>query len=493
MNPEKPLRLVVQRNSHADVEGQIAGLKAMANDFQLKSMRQAGNVRGADDILTQYFARRTDASGAVGQMNRTEVTREAPTMVDSRAGRWRTVSAVGDDPILVREAAEEAKLQMEQSMIEVRKRMEAIAETQQPEIPKIATSLAQLLEARRQKQRRKETEDFMAREQLKVKADGKMSFELLSRLNTQKISKAFLTRRGTTNPLAPRPIIKCMEYCSTPEADQVLYTKNNRVSLVRRQRWRTQAPKALALRTPAYRKELGFTVLKKQPEHRDTVKKVLIWEPAEEEEQGIRGINEFIRDSMWRVTFYRPPAQERVSASSEMQGLASEAESHMSDSELQSVIDGGDRPVGETPALLPTTSTAMREDIYNPKNKAEKRRIKRDMRRQMTERQEMHSAFTNFDEGVEYLEFPKRGGKQKPLVIAADDNDPEHGTTDYYGTIQKRRATSSKFHPRWLVLKGFDLYWYRTSDSKSQKGVIKISTKAPSETYVNGLVSLPFG
>ena len=46
-------------------------------------------------------------------------------------------------------------------------------------------------------------------------------------------------------------------------------------------------------------------------------------------------------------------------------------------------------------------------------------------------------------------------------VRADDDNYDELGQHNFYGNVHKRIAESMKFHERWMVLRGLDLYWYR--------------------------------
>ena len=48
----------------------------------------------------------------------------------------------------------------------------------------------------------------------------------------------------------------------------------------------------------------------------------------------------------------------------------------------------------------------------------------------------------------------------------------ELGKPNFYGNVHKRRAETSKFHARWMVLRGLDLYWYREVGDESQKGIM---------------------
>ncbi len=479
------LRLASQSN-HSDLDDDISSLKALTEDLQFRTMRQAATIRHPgtptqDDLLTQYFIRHAEMGAATAPANKPLSTKERPSLqelAEIDTARWRTISTAANnaEPAMSsnrREPAEEMKARLER---EVKRKVAGLGGLPQPELDKISASLSQLLDTLKQKQVRREAERRTNKEKTRSRSDTRMSFELVVNLNTQRTAKAFFTRRGKdVSPIEPRPVVRCLEYGFAPESERKLRTRNNGIKFKRF----VPLPKARLGPGPVAhaKKTLRFTNVQMREGGASTIRRVVVLRPEEEEEQSIRGLSDFISDINWGMTFYQQAMQETVVRSDTSEG------SRMSDMDLQYIVDG-DRA---GPPVEPT-SDEMREDLANPKTKAEKRRMKRNMRRQTTERQELLGTFANFNDGVDYLEFPRQG-RGKAVVIAADDDDPEHGTTDYYGTIQKRRATSSKFHPRWIVLKGFDLYWYRTSDSKGQKGVIKLSTKAPSETFVNGLVS----
>jgi hypothetical protein len=59
--------------------------------------------------------------------------------------------------------------------------------------------------------------------------------------------------------------------------------------------------------------------------------------------------------------------------------------------------------------------------------------------------------------------------------VAADDFTTTHGEITKYGYLVKRRALTLKFHRRWVVLRGFKLYWYRKATSSTAKGMIYLS------------------
>jgi len=54
-------------------------------------------------------------------------------------------------------------------------------------------------------------------------------------------------------------------------------------------------------------------------------------------------------------------------------------------------------------------------------------------------------------------------GKKVP---ADDSTQEEHGCITFYGFVDKQRFKYNAFHSRWIVLRGFNLYWYRSSNDK---------------------------
>ena len=55
--------------------------------------------------------------------------------------------------------------------------------------------------------------------------------------------------------------------------------------------------------------------------------------------------------------------------------------------------------------------------------------------------------------------------------IPANDDSPLYGQVNYYGNLQKQRGKTGRFHSRWVVMRGFYLFWYRSVNDKAQKGV----------------------
>jgi hypothetical protein len=59
-------------------------------------------------------------------------------------------------------------------------------------------------------------------------------------------------------------------------------------------------------------------------------------------------------------------------------------------------------------------------------------------------------------------------------VPADDSTQEEHGCITFYGFVDKQRFKYNAFHSRWIVLRGFNLYWYRSPHDKQQKGTITL-------------------
>ena len=70
---------------------------------------------------------------------------------------------------------------------------------------------------------------------------------------------------------------------------------------------------------------------------------------------------------------------------------------------------------------------------------------------------------------------------------ANDDRADELGQQNFFGFTHKRRAETSKFHKRWMVLRGLDLYWYRDVDDDSQPLIVNVNSNGRSilETQVS--------
>ena len=75
-------------------------------------------------------------------------------------------------------------------------------------------------------------------------------------------------------------------------------------------------------------------------------------------------------------------------------------------------------------------------------------------------------------------------GSKHVKVRADDDKADELGQVNFFGYVTKRRAETKKFHTRWTVLRGLDLYWYRYVDDDGQKGQMQLPAKPVSDCWV---------
>lgn len=67
----------------------------------------------------------------------------------------------------------------------------------------------------------------------------------------------------------------------------------------------------------------------------------------------------------------------------------------------------------------------------------------------------------------------KHGIVNKKVPTDSSTQD-EHGMITFYGNVVKQRYRFNKFHLRWVMLRGFNLYWYRSPLDKHQKGNIML-------------------
>ena len=59
-------------------------------------------------------------------------------------------------------------------------------------------------------------------------------------------------------------------------------------------------------------------------------------------------------------------------------------------------------------------------------------------------------------------------------VAAYEKGSDDFGEINFYGIVHKRRGKTVKFHTRWMVLRGIDLFWYRSASDHEQKGVVRL-------------------
>lgn len=98
--------------------------------------------------------------------------------------------------------------------------------------------------------------------------------------------------------------------------------------------------------------------------------------------------------------------------------------------------------------------------------------------------------FNRYDDfGLDYFDFSSYHSEFdfKNLNITAKGDFSEYpylGPVTKPGVINKIRAGTSNYHERWLVLRGFNLYWYRQAQDIKAKGLIKLPSKPITEDKV---------
>ena len=50
--------------------------------------------------------------------------------------------------------------------------------------------------------------------------------------------------------------------------------------------------------------------------------------------------------------------------------------------------------------------------------------------------------------------------KDKYDVATDDKRYDELGLVSYFGNVSKRRGDLNSYHPRWIIMRGFDIYWF---------------------------------
>ena len=70
--------------------------------------------------------------------------------------------------------------------------------------------------------------------------------------------------------------------------------------------------------------------------------------------------------------------------------------------------------------------------------------------------------------------------------VPATDASPQYGSILKYAFLRKRKGEQRKFHKRFLVLRGFRLYWYRNGSGNWAKGVLTVPTDPITHIRVNG-------
>ncbi len=50
--------------------------------------------------------------------------------------------------------------------------------------------------------------------------------------------------------------------------------------------------------------------------------------------------------------------------------------------------------------------------------------------------------------------------KEKIEVATDEKRYDELGLVSYFGNVSKKRGDLNAFHDRWIVMRGFDIYWF---------------------------------
>jgi len=70
--------------------------------------------------------------------------------------------------------------------------------------------------------------------------------------------------------------------------------------------------------------------------------------------------------------------------------------------------------------------------------------------------------------------------------VPATDASLQYGSILKYAFLRKRKGEQRKFHKRFIVLRGFRLYWYRNCSGNWAKGVLTVPTDPIARLRVNG-------
>ena len=67
---------------------------------------------------------------------------------------------------------------------------------------------------------------------------------------------------------------------------------------------------------------------------------------------------------------------------------------------------------------------------------------------------------------------------QEKYVGSDEQNYENFGRRIFYGNIKKQRGNlQGTMHQRWVVMRGWQLYWYRSAGDKQQKGILTLPSQ----------------
>mmetsp|Transcript_30312 Transcript_30312/g.27601 ORF Transcript_30312/g.27601 Transcript_30312/m.27601 type:complete len:96 (-) Transcript_30312:1403-1690(-) len=79
---------------------------------------------------------------------------------------------------------------------------------------------------------------------------------------------------------------------------------------------------------------------------------------------------------------------------------------------------------------------------------------------------------------MDYFVFNEYHTDEFNLIdVPANASEEKLGRITKASIIHKVRGNKMKYHDRWLVLRGFKLYWYRGPLEKKAKGLIPLPTE----------------
>lgn len=74
--------------------------------------------------------------------------------------------------------------------------------------------------------------------------------------------------------------------------------------------------------------------------------------------------------------------------------------------------------------------------------------------------------------------FKKITGTKDKAIGADQDDFDTFGRRIFYGNVKKQRGNlTQNFHQRWVVMRGWQLYWYRNAGDENQKGILTLPSQ----------------
>ncbi len=176
-------------------------------------------------------------------------------------------------------------------------------------------------------------------------------------------------------------------------------------------------------------------------------------------------------------------------------GRRDDGEEELQTFERSQIMEEGAEDDARFADLMAVKRSFMSSGTFNKlgKDLARRKEQERDQLRQVAVEQEQRAINQeDFDDFIDYFppitekqvpmlmeddailpNAPKSGKKQKGgaqkastgkrAVAAYEKGSDDFGEINFYGIVHKRRGKTVKFHTRWMVLRGIDLFWYRSA------------------------------